>query len=227
MTKIAAAVFDAYGTLFNVHAAVARLREDIGPQADRLSQVWRQKQLEYTWLRSLMQRHADFWQVTSEALTYAMESIQMKNDDLRDRLLALYRRLDAYPEVQGVLQEIRAAGIRTAILSNGAPGMLADAVESAGLGPHLDAVLSVEAVGVYKPAPPVYVLAQDRFGVLPSQIAFMTANAWDAAGAASAGLHVVWVNRFHQPLEQLPARPAHQIHDLVSLPALLTGASTA
>ena len=219
---ISAAVFDAYGTLFDVHAAAARLRSDIGPEADRLSQIWRQKQLEYTWLRALMQRHADFWQVTGEALSYAMDAVGLSEPDLRDRLLALYRRLDAYPEVPAVLSALRASGIKTAILSNGSPGMLADAVDHAGIGPHLDAVLSIEAIGVYKPAPAVYTLPQDRFGVGPGEIAFMTSNAWDAAGAAAAGLHVVWVNRFGQPPERLPTGPAAEIKNLEALPALLT-----
>lgn len=222
MPKITAAVFDAYGTLFDVHAAAAKVRGDIGPRAHELSQIWRQKQLEYTWLRALMQRHADFWQVTSEALDYAMAVVGLNDEALKRRLLELYRQLDAYPEVPEVLAAIRSAGIKTAILSNGSPTMLADAVDHAGLGPYLDAVLSIEAVGVYKPAPAVYALAQDRFGVEAFRLAFMTANAWDAAGAASAGLHTVWVNRFDQPPEQLPAQPAVQIPELSALPGLLT-----
>ena len=221
MSPIAAAVFDAYGTLFDVHAAAGRLRDDIGPDADRLSQVWRQKQLEYTWLRALMQRHADFWQVTEDALAYAMDVVGLADQGLADRLLSLYRRLDAYPEVPEVLARLKQAGLHTAILSNGTPKMLAEAVDHAGIGPHLDAVLSIEAIGLYKPSPPVYTLPQDRFGVPAAQTAFMTSNAWDAAGAASAGLHVVWINRFEQPPERLPAGPAAELRDLRGLPDLL------
>ena len=221
MTTVKAAVFDAYGTLFDVHAAAAQVRDDIGPQADRLSMIWRQKQLEYTWLRALMKRHADFWQVTSEALAYAMDAVELHDEPLRDRLLALYRRLSAYPEVPSVLAALRAGGLKTAILSNGTPKMLAEAVEHAGLGAHLDAVLSIEAVRVYKPDPAVYALALDRFGLAAHEISFMTSNAWDAAGAAAAGLHVVWVNRFGQPPERLPTGPAAEIGDLTDLPKVL------
>ena len=174
-----------------------------------------------------MQRHADFWQVTSEALSYAMDAVEIRDDALRDRLLDLYRRLDPYPEVPAVLSALKQAGFKTAILSNGSPQMLADAVEHAGIGPQLDAVLSVEAVGVYKPAPAVYTLPQDRFSVNAGQIAFMTSNAWDAAGAAAAGLHVVWVNRFNQPPERLPATPAAEVVDLGDLPRLLVAARDA
>ena len=221
MSRVSAAVFDAYGTLFDVHTAASKMREAIGPDADRLSQVWRQKQLEYTWLRTLMQRHADFWQVTCDALDYALDVVGISDASLRDRLLASYRTLDTYPEVATALSALREGQIRTGILSNGSPSMLADAVANAGIGPHLDAVLSVEAVGLFKPAPAVYEMATDRFQLEPNQIAFMTSNAWDAAGAASFGLHVVWINRFDQPPERLSAMPSDELKDLAALPELL------
>jgi 2-haloacid dehalogenase len=221
IAPIDACVFDAYGTLFDVHSAAARHRAALGDKAEALSALWRQKQLEYTWLRSLMGTHADFAQVTAEALDYALGQLGLADPTLRDRLLDLYRRLDAFPEVPGTLEALRQAGFRTAILSNGSPDMLRAAVESAGIGPLLDDVLSVEAVGVYKPHPSVYRLAVDRLGVDAARICFLSSNGWDAAGAARFGFRVVWINRYGQPRERLPAGPEAEISDLSALPPLL------
>lgn len=220
MEGISACVFDAYGTLFDVHSAVDRLRPQIGDQADALSQLWRSKQLEYTWLRALMGRHADFWQVTGEALDYTLERLAIE-PGVRAPLMAAYRALHAYSEVPDVLGRLRAAGLRLAILSNGEPAMLAAAVAEAGIGDLLDAVLSVEEVGIFKPHPTVYQLAVDRLGVRADQIAFQSSNAWDVSGAASFGLRPVWINRFGMPAERLPGRPEHELRDLAGLPALL------
>lgn len=220
-SEIRACVFDAYGTLFDVHSAVGRYRPRLGDQADALSQTWRVKQLEYTWLRSLMGCHTDFWQVTGEALDYAMESFSIDDASLREDLMQAYRQLDAYPEVPRVLQRLRDAGLQTALLSNGEPAMLADAVASAGLQALLDDVLSVESVGIYKPDPRVYQLACDRFGLKPEQIAFQSSNGWDAAGAAAFGFKVAWCNRFGQRRERLPARPQAEITTLDGLLQLL------
>jgi len=219
--NIAACVFDAYGTLFDVHSAVARHRPRLGEHADAVSAVWRSKQLEYTWLRSLMQRHADFWQVTGEALDYALDSFDVQDPKLREDLLAAYRQLDCYPEVPGVLKRLKAAGLKTAILSNGSPDMLAAAVAGSGLGEHLDAILSVEDLGIYKPDPRVYRLAVDRLAVAPARISFQSSNAWDAAGAASFGFRVAWINRFEQRRERLPAGPDVELRSLAELPPLL------
>lgn len=218
---IQACVFDAYGTLFDVHSAAARCRNELGQKADPLSEAWRQKQLQYTWLRSLMEAHADFWQVTGEALDYAMAAVELDDPAMRKRLMELYLELDAYPEVPAVLQRLKAAGLSTAVLSNGAPAMLDAAVRSAGLADRLDQVLSVEDVGIYKPDPRVYQLAVDRLGVKPAQICFMSSNAWDAFGASHFGFRVAWVNRFGQPPERLPGRPDAEIANLEALPPLL------
>jgi 2-haloacid dehalogenase len=218
---IGACVFDAYGTLFDFNAATARCRDALGDQAEPLSALWRTKQLQYTWLRSLMGAHIYFWQVTSDALDYAMETIGLEDAALRQRLLDCYKTLDAYPEVGGMLEALRGAGMKTAILSNGSPEMLASAVESAGLGDLLDAVLSVEDVGIYKPHPSVYRMAVDRLDLAAENICFMSSNAWDANGAAAFGFRVVWVNRFGQTAERLPGDPVAEIETLEALPSLL------
>jgi 2-haloacid dehalogenase len=220
MEGIRACVFDAYGTLFDVHSAVGRLRPQIGAQADELSRLWRSKQLEYTWLRALMTRHADFWQVTGDALDYALARTGIAAA-VREPLLQAYLRLKTYPEVADVLRRLRTAGLKLAILSNGEPTMLATAVEHAGIGALLDAVLSVEEVGVYKPDPRVYRLAVDRLSVCADEIAFQSSNAWDVHGAACFGLRPVWINRFGAPAERLPGSAEHELRDLSGLPGLL------
>lgn len=218
---IRACVFDAYGTLFDVHSAVGRHREALGPAAHRLSTLWRTKQLEYTWLRSLMGHHADFWQVTGEALDYAFDAVGLSNPPLRQQLMEAYLRLDAYPEVAEVLTTLRDRGLERAILSNGTPAMLAAAVSHAGIGALVPQIYSVEQVGVYKPHPRVYRLAADALELSPPKIVFLSSNAWDAAGAAAFGFTTVWVNRFRQQPERLPARPQAEIADLGALPDLL------
>jgi 2-haloacid dehalogenase len=220
MAGIRACVFDAYGTLFDVHSAVGGLRAKLGDRADALSQLWRAKQLEYTWLRALMGRHADFGQVTGDALDYALARTGIE-PGLRAALLQSYLTLDAYPEVRDVLRRLRAGGLKTAILSNGEPKMLEAAARSAGIDGLLDAVLSVEAVGVFKPEPRVYQLAVDRLGVPAAAIAFQSSNAWDVHGAACFGLRPVWINRQDAPPERLPGAPEHTLQDLTVLPALL------
>jgi len=213
-----ACVFDAYGTLFDVHSAASKLAERIGTNSEALSNLWRQKQLEYTWLRALMPAHVDFWKVTGDALDFAMEAYGLTSEELRDDLMDLYLRLDAYPEVPDCLTRLKEAGIKTAILSNGEPRMLNSAVESAGLASLLDANLSVEEVGVFKPHPKVYQLAVDKLEVEPSEICFVSTNAWDAAGAAHFGFSVCWLNRFAKQWERLPGEPKAVIHTLDELP---------
>jgi 2-haloacid dehalogenase len=217
-----ACVFDAYGTLFDVHGAVRRHRGAIGDDAGAVSAMWRQKQLEYTWLRTLMGAHADFWTLTCDALDVALERYGLAADaELRARLLEAYRELGAYPEVTATLASLRARGRATAILSNGAPAMLRDAVAAAGIGPLLDHVVSVEEVGLYKPRPEVYALACSRLDLLPEAVCFLSSNSWDAHGAAHHGLRVVWVNRFDQPVDRLPGQPVATIRSLDELPPLL------
>ena len=219
--NIGACVFDAYGTLFDVAAAAERCRAALGEKADPLAALWREKQLQYTWLRGLMGEHAEFWQVTGDALDYAMAALSLEDRGLRARLMDLYLRLDAYPEVKGVLIRLKDAAIKTAILSNGSPKMLEAAVESAGIADLLDAVLSVEEVGVFKPHPDVYRLGVERLGLPAAEMAFQSANAWDAAAAAHFGYRVVWINRFGQPRERIPGIPAAEIDSLDGLAGIL------
>lgn len=214
-------VFDAYGTLFDVHSAVDRYRTRIGAHADQLSALWRTKQLEYTWLRSLMQRHADFWQVTREALDYALETYGVADQGLRSDLLNAYQALSCYPEVEAVLDRLRNHGIQCLVLSNGSPDMLRSAMAGAGLEHRFSAVLSVEQVGRYKPDPEVYRLAVAHSGAEPARISFQSANAWDIAGAASFGFRTAWINRFGQKRERLPFGADAELTDLAGLPALL------
>lgn len=221
MTGIRACVFDAYGTLLDFNAAVMRCAGEIGEDAAKLSDIWRQKQLQYTWLRSLMGTHADFWQVTGEALDFSLAALRIDNPLLREKLMALYRELDAFEEVPATLSRLKQAGMKTAILSNGAPEMLHAAVRANGLQDLLDEVQSVEDVGIFKPAPQVYQLSVDRLGLAKEHLCFMSSNGWDAAGAAAFGFKVVWINRYNQPVEYLPARPDHEIATLTPLPGLL------
>lgn len=219
--NIKACVFDAYGTLFDVHSAVGRHKADLGDSADAVSVLWRTKQLEYTWLRSLMGKHADFWRVTGDALDYALDAHDIDDSSLRDKLMNAYMTLDAYPEVENVLKILKDKGYQTAILSNGAPGMLEAAVSSAGIGDLLDATLSIEDVGIYKPDPRVYQLAVDRLDVRAEEISFQSSNAWDAVGAATFGFQVAWVNRFEQRRERLTADPRAEIRNLSQLLVVL------
>ncbi|RBI87564.1 haloacid dehalogenase type II [Rhodosalinus halophilus] len=219
-------VFDAYGTLFDVSAAARAAAAEPGRAAlaerwPRLAEAWRLKQLQYSWLRAVTGAHTDFWRVTEDGLDWALEATGLDGDaELRARLLALYRELEAYPEVPGMLARLKAGGLGTAILSNGAPGMLAAAVESAGIGDRLDAVLSVEEVGVFKPARAVYDLVGARFGTAPDEVLFVSANGWDAAAAAGYGFDTVWVNRAGDPVDRLPWRPGTVRPDLTDIPRL-------
>lgn len=214
-------MFDAYGTVFDVTSAAARCQEVLGERAEALSALWRTKQLQYTWLRSLMGVHADFWQVTGDALDAALEALDIADPALRVRLMECYLTLDAYGDVAPAIERLKRAGLRTVILSNGSPTMLASAVDTAALGRHFDAVLSIEEVGVYKPHRAVYQLASDRVGAAPATIAFVSANGWDAHGAAVFGFRSLWLNRTGQPAERLPGVIAEEITSLSALPRLL------
>lgn len=222
-------VFDAYGTLFDVSAAARGLAAEPGREAfaahhPQISRDWRTKQLQYTWLRAITGAHADFWQVTQDGLDWALEAAGLADADLRERLLALYWELEAFPEVPAMLSRLKQAGIATAILSNGAPGMLAGAVESAGVADLLDAVLSVEEVGVFKPARAVYDLVGTRFSTTPDEVLFVSSNGWDAAAAAGYGFDTVWVNRAGEPVDRLPWRPRRTLPDLERIPELAVAA---
>lgn len=208
LSNIKAVLLDAYGTLFDVHSPAAQIAGDIGPNAAAISDLWRAKQLQYTWLRSLMQAHAPFDKVTEDALDYALAQYGVSSPDIRSRLLRLYLTLDAYPDATGALKRLKSAGIVTGILSNGSPSMLSSAVSSANLGALLDRILSIESVGVYKPDPRVYQFGAETVGHGPKEIAFVSANGWDAAGASHFGFQVIHLNRFDQPKEKLPSGPA-------------------
>ena len=219
-------VFDAYGTLFDVAAAARIAAQEPGAESwsarwPTLSAQWRRKQLEYTWLRAVADAHVDFWQVTQDALDWAMEADGLSDPALRQRLLDLYHELAAFPEVPDVLAALKAQGMQLAILSNGAPEMLDAAVQSAGLGSLLDAVLSVEDVGVFKPHASVYAMVGARFSLQPSEVAFASSNGWDACSAATFGFHTIWVNREGAPMDRLHGQPAHVLTDMAALPALL------
>ncbi len=222
---ITACVFDAYGTLFDVTAAARAAAAEPGGERlaaiwPKLAEDWRRKQLEYSWLRAITGAHADFAQVTPDGLDWALEAAGIADEALRARLLALYDRLAAYPEVPAMLAALQARGFATAILSNGAPAMLAAATASAGIGDRLDAVLSVEQAGVFKPAAKVYDLVGQRFGCAPGAVLFVSSNGWDAAAATGYGFTTAWVNRAGAPLDRLPWRPAHILPDLTAIPDL-------
>ncbi len=221
LSGIRACVFDAYGTLFDVNSAAAQAKDALGERWQPLADTWRAKQLQYTWLRGLMGRHADFWQVTGDALDFAMTSLGIDDSTLRERLMGLYLRLAAYPEVKPMLACLKTSGMKLAILSNGSPKMLTAAVENSGITELLDAVLSVEQVGVFKPHPSVYHLAVGDLGGSKGQICFLSSNAWDAHAAKAFGFHVVWFNRFHQVAERIPERPDGEIETLAELPEIL------
>ena len=209
-------VFDAYGTLFDVHSVVEAGRAvTADPMA--LSLAWRGKQLEYTWLRSLMGRYEDFWKVTEDALRWALARLNLPADDaVVRRLMDAYLSLASFPEVAAALAGLH--GRPRAILSNGAPKMLDAAVVSSGLAPHLEHVLSVDAVKIYKPSPKVYALGPDALGIPASELLFVSSNAWDVAGAKSFGYQVAWCNRTGAPGENLGAKADHVIRSLTGLP---------
>jgi 2-haloacid dehalogenase len=218
---IKACVFDAYGTLFDVHSAVGKQRHRLGDIADQLSSLWRTKQLEYTWLRSLMGHHADFWKVTGDALDFAFDMHHLNDPGLRRDLMEAYLKLDCYPEVPEALSILKNRGFKLAILSNGTPAMLQAAVENSGIEDLIEKNFSVEEVSIFKPDPRVYQIAVDGMGVNPEEIVFQSSNAWDASGASTFGFKVAWVNRFGQSEERLPGRPDVEIQNLMELPELL------
>jgi 2-haloacid dehalogenase len=221
LPNIAACVFDAYGTLFDVNSAAREAQDALGERWQPLAELWRAKQLQYTWLRGLGGRHSDFWQVTGDALEFAMATFHLADPALRERLMNLYLSLSAYPEVADTLQRLKAGGLKLAILSNGTPAMLAAAAANAGIANQFDAILSVEEVQVYKPHPSVYALACQRLAVPAERICFLSSNGWDAYSAKAFGFHVLWCNRANQPPERIPETPDAQITTLAELPKIV------
>ncbi|OYW00251.1 MAG: haloacid dehalogenase, type II [Acidiphilium sp. 37-64-53] len=222
---IRACVFDAYGTIFDFASAAARCTDIPEDKRAALTNLWRDKQLQYTWLRSLQGRYADFWQVTGEALDFTLDSLGIATPALRDQLMDLYLTLSAFPEIPDTLRRLKEAGFVTAILSNGSPAMLDAAVRGAGLRDLFDAVLSADAVQVFKTHPRVYDYALQQLGVRAEQVSFQSSNAWDAFGASAYGMRVVWCNRYGQKYERLPGAPDREVRSLAELPALLAPAN--
>jgi 2-haloacid dehalogenase len=214
-------VFDAYGTLFDVHAAIARHRTAAGPDAERFSEIWRLKQLEYAWTLTLAGHYADFWTLTERALDYAFDRVPTVSLALRAKLLDAYLTLDAFADARAALADLKVHGRRIAILSNGTPHMLEAAAQASGIAPLCDAVLSIDAVRMYKPRPEVYALVTDRFGVKAGEVVFVSSNRWDIMGAASFGFRAVWVNRAQMPQEYPHQPPIHIVPDLSALPSLV------
>jgi 2-haloacid dehalogenase len=211
-------VFDAYGTLFDVHAAIGRYKAEAGPEAERFSEIWRAKQLEYTWTLTLAGGYADFWTLTERALDFAFARVPQVDRALRPKLLDAYFKLDAFADADPALRELKLVGHSTGILSNGSPHMLAAAVKSADMGSLLDAVLSVDAIRMYKPRREVYALATAQFKVVPGEIVFVSSNRWDIMGAAACGFRTAWINRASAPQEYEPP-PDKVLSNLRSLAA--------
>lgn len=218
--SIDAFAFDAYGTLFDTSAAVVRCQESVGERAAQLTALWRTKQLEYSWLRSLRGDYVDFWSITGESLDYAMAATGIEDAGLRSRLMESYFVLDPYPETRSVLERIKMAGIKTAILSNGSPSMLTGAASKSGIAPWIDAIISADTVQIYKPHPKVYQLACDELRVNAERMCFVSSNPWDVSGAALFGFRVIWVNRSGGVLDVLPGQPERIIETLDALPEM-------
>ena len=212
-------VFDAYGTLFNVHAAIIRCGQ-AGPDAERMSDIWRTKQLEYTWTLTLAGHYVDFWALTERALDFALARVPAVDRALKPKLLEAYFQLDAFPDARAVLRALKGKGHRTGILSNGSPKMLKGAVDAAQIGGDLDAVLSVDNLKMFKPRPEVYRLVTDHYKCKPGDVAFVSSNRWDVMAGTSVGFNAYWINRSKMPDEYLDFRPKQTLSDLNALTAL-------
>ncbi|HZT27946.1 MAG TPA: haloacid dehalogenase type II [Pseudolabrys sp.] len=209
-------VFDAYGTLFDVHAAILRCGQ-AGPDAERMSEIWRSKQLEYTWTLTLAGHYADFWTLTERALDFALARVPAVNKDLKQKLMDAYFQLDAFPDARDALQALKGKGHRTGILSNGSPKMLQGAVDAAGIGGNLDAVLSVDVLKMFKPRPEVYRLVTDHYKCKPTDVTFVSSNRWDVMAGTSVGFNSVWVNRSKMPDEYGDFPPRRVLSSLAAL----------
>ena len=213
-------VFDAYGTLFDVHAAIGRHRAAAGPDAERLSELWRTKQLEYAWTLTLAGRYEDFWTLTARALDFALARFPTVDRALKPAFMEAYRTLDAFADARTILHALKTRGHPTAILSNGSPAMLSAAVAAAKLGQELDAVLSVDPIRMYKPRPEVYRLVTDHFGIAAADVIFVSSNRWDVMGARAFGFRAAWINRAKMPDEYPDLAPERVLTDLGGLTAL-------
>ena len=221
MNEIKVCIFDAYGTLFDVNAACRELSIEVGDKWQDLAKLWRLRQTEYMWLRNSMNEYIKFWNITEDALEYAMDTLDIKNDKLKNKLLDLYLKLEAYPEVKKVLTQLKKEGYKTGILSNGSEAMLASAVKNAQIQNLLDKVLSVEKCKIYKPSDKVYDLVEKEFNIKKNNVAFLSSNAWDMHAAAHYGFKTIWVNRFEGTLEKLPGKPYKIVQTLEKITGIL------
>ena len=221
MKEIKACIFDAYGTLFDVNSACRELSKEVGHNWESLASLWRLRQVEYTWLRNSMNEYIDFWQITSDALDYAMETLEIENIKLKQDLLALYLKLEAYPEVKDLLKKLKQKGFKTGILSNGSIKMLNSAVDNANIRDLLDGILSVEECEIYKPSKKVYDLVEKNMKVKKENVMFFSSNAWDMHAASNYGFNTIWVNRFNAKLERLPGKPNNIVNSLEKIDEII------
>ena len=220
MKNIKAIIFDAYGTLFDVNSAAEKCKDKIGDKWEAFANYWRTTQLEYTWLRSLMKRHKDFWQVTEDSLDKSMKVFNIDNS-MRNELLDLYKILSPYPEVPEILKSLKEKDYKLSILSNGTPSLLNELVKSNNLENLFDDVFSIEEVGIYKPDSKVYDLPIKKYKIQNKEVAFLSANTWDVSGGGNYGFNSIWVNRNNSVFDNLDYKPEHQIKNLKELADLI------
>jgi 2-haloacid dehalogenase len=214
--NIKACVFDAYGTLFDVNSAAAKCKEKLGSKWEGFANAWRTTQLEYTWLRSLMKKHKNFWGITEDSLDHTMETFKIKKE-MRNELLDLYKKLSPYPEVKKCLDGLKSKNIKIAILSNGTPDLLEMLVESNNIKNYFDGIFSIESVGIYKPDSRVYEMPVKKYDCKPENICFMSSNTWDVSGGGVFGYNAVWVNRSNKVFDKLSYKPKYVINNLEEL----------
>ena len=216
MKNIKAIVFDAYGTLFDVNSAAERCKKKIGDKWENFANFWRTTQLEYTWLRSLMKRHKDFWQVTEDSLDKSMKAFKV-DISMKDELLNLYKELSPYAEVSDVLNKLKNKNYKLAILSNGTPALLNNLVESNGFKNIFDDIFSIESVGIYKPDSKVYEMPVKKYKIKPSEVAFLSSNTWDVSGGGNYGYNSIWINRSNNIFDNLDFKPKNELINLTQL----------
>ena len=214
--KTKAVVFDAYGTLFDVNSAAKRCKDKIGAKWETFANFWRTTQLEYTWLRSLMKRHKNFWDITEDSLDKSMKVFNI-NKNMKNELLSLYKILSPYPEVRGVLEDLKKKNFKLSILSNGTPDLLNELVENNKLNNLFDDLFSIEDVKIYKPDPSVYELPVKKYRIKSGEITFLSANTWDVSGGGNFGYNSIWVNRHNSVFDILDFEPKNEINNLTQL----------
>ena len=216
MKNVKAIIFDAYGTLFDVNSAAEKCKDKIGDKWEGFANFWRTTQLEYTWLRSLMKRHKDFWQVTEDSLEKSMNAFKI-DKSMRNELLNLYKVLNTFPEVKDVLNKLKEKNYKLAILSNGTPSLLKELVKSNDLDNIFDDIFSIEEVGIYKPDSKVYDLPVNQYQIQKKEVAFLSANTWDVSGGGNYGYNSIWVNRNNSVFDKLDYKPKNEVKNLKQL----------